>query len=266
VRSFLTLDNVSVEFPIFGAHATSLKTTLASAATGGRIGVNTGVTVVQALRNVTLHLQEGDRLGLVGHNGAGKSTLLQTLAGVYPPTSGTYRRHGTIASLVNPLLGIELDASGYENILIRGLVLGIDRRTIRRAMPDIAEFSGLGDYLAMPVRTYSTGMMMRLAFSIVTSIRTDILLMDEWLSVGDEQFQRQAESRLRDVVANAGILVLASHSRALIEKECRTVMELQHGVAAGPPLPLQPVLDDAAGGPVRSRDQEFAHGPPAQTP
>jgi lipopolysaccharide transport system ATP-binding protein len=240
VPTFLTLENVSVEFPIFGAHATSLKTTIASAATGGRIGVSTGVTVVQALRNITLHLREGDRLGLVGHNGAGKSTLLQTLAGVYPPTCGTYRREGTIASLVNPLLGIELDASGYENILIRGLVLGIDRATIRRVMPDIAEFSGLGEYLSMPVRTYSTGMMMRLAFSIVTSIRTDILLMDEWLSGGDEQFQRQAEGRLREIVSKAGILVLASHSRALIAKECTSVLELQHGEAVAMPVPQGP--------------------------
>ena len=239
MSTFITLENVSVEYPIFGTHSTSLKTTLASAATGGRIGVNTGVTVVQAIRDISLDLREGDRLGLVGHNGAGKSTLLQTLAGVYPPTRGTYRRQGTIASLINPLLGIELDASGYENILIRGLVLGIDRRTIRRAMPEIAEFSGLGDYLSMPVRTYSTGMMMRLAFSIVTSIRTDILLMDEWLSVGDKQFQRQAEERMREIVSKAGILVLASHSRSLIEKECTAVLELNHGTAAGPPVALR---------------------------
>ena len=231
---FLQLDRVSIDFPIYGANATSLKKTLASAATGGRIGHSTGVTVVQALRDISLDLRDGDRLGLVGHNGAGKSTLLQTLAGVYPPTRGTYRRQGAIASLINPLLGIELDASGYENILIRGLVLGVDRHAIRRALPDIAEFSGLGDYLAMPVRTYSTGMMMRLAFSIVTSIRTDILLMDEWLSVGDEQFQRQAEARLREVVSNAGILVLASHSMPLIASECNRVVELVHGALADP--------------------------------
>jgi lipopolysaccharide transport system ATP-binding protein len=228
-----------VEFPIFGTHATSLKTTLASAATGGRIGVNTGVTVVQALRDIHLDLKEGDRLGLVGHNGAGKTTLLQTLAGVYPPIRGTYRRRGAIASLINPLLGIEGDATGYENILIRGLVLGFDRGAIRRAMPDIAEFSGLGDYLSMPVRTYSTGMMMRLAFSIVTSVPTDILLMDEWLSVGDEQFRKQAEERLRSIVSKAGILVLASHSRSLIEQECGIVLELSHGAAVRPPVPVQ---------------------------
>lgn len=226
----ITLDQVSIEYPIFGAHAHSLKTTIASAATGGRIGYHTGVTVVQALRDITLDLRDGDRLGVVGHNGAGKSTLLQTIAGVYPPTAGTYRREGTVSSLINPTLGLELDASGYENILIRGLMIGLTRRAIRTLTPDIAEFSGLGDYLDMPVRTYSTGMMMRLGFSIATAVRSDILLMDEWLSVGDAEFRHQAEERLRDAVANTGILVLASHSFDLVSRECNRIVELDHGV------------------------------------
>lgn len=236
----IQLEHVSVEYPIFGAHAHSLKTTIASAATGGRIGYHTGVTVVQALRDITLDLRDGDRLGVVGHNGAGKSTLLQTIAGVYPPTTGTYRREGTVSSLINPMLGMEMDASGYENIMIRGLIIGLSRRTIQKLTPDIAEFSGLGDYLDMPVRTYSTGMMMRLGFSIVTAVRSDILLMDEWLSVGDAEFQRQAENRLRDVVANTGILVLASHCFDLIDRECNRVVELDHGA-------MQPVVAAAAG-------------------
>jgi len=234
----LRLENVSIDYPVFGARAGSLKTTLAHAATGGRIGRDCGVTVVQALRDICLDLREGDRLGVVGHNGAGKSTLLQTLAGVYPPSRGTYHRQGSVASLINPMLGIEIDATGYENIVTRGLVLGMNRAAIRRLTPDIVEFSGLGNYLAMPVRTYSTGMMMRLAFAIVTAIHTDILLMDEWLSVGDASFQQQAETRLRNVVSTAGILVLASHSRGLIERECTMILELNHGTASGPPQPL----------------------------
>jgi lipopolysaccharide transport system ATP-binding protein len=225
----ILLEKVGIEYPIFGAHAHSLKTTIASAATGGRIGFHTGVTLVQALRDITLDLRDGDRLGVVGHNGAGKSTLLQTIAGVYPPTTGTYLREGTVSSLINPMLGMEMDASGYENIMIRGLVIGLNRRTIQKLMPEIAEFSGLGDYLDMPVRAYSTGMMMRLAFSIVTAVRSDILLMDEWLAVGDADFRHQAEERLRDVVANTGILVLASHAPDLIARECNQVIELEHG-------------------------------------
>lgn len=226
----LALHNVSIDFPIFGARAASLKQTLASAATGGRIGRETGVAVVQALRDISLDLRDGDRLGIVGHNGAGKSTLLRTLAGVYPPTRGGYSRTGSIASLIDPMLGIESDATGYENIALRGLILGIKRREMVRLTPDIAEFSGLGNYLDMPVRTYSTGMMMRLGFSIATAVRSDILLMDEWLSVGDAEFKQRAEERMRDVVSNTGILVLASHSPELIVRECNQVIELSHGV------------------------------------
>ncbi len=235
----ISLEHVTVEFPVFGARATSLRATLVSAATGGRIANEAGITVIKALEDICLDLKEGDRLGVVGHNGAGKSTLLQTLAGVYPPTRGRYRRFGSVGSLVNPTLGFEPDATGYENIWIRGLVHGLDRATIRRIAPDIAEFSGLGDYLAMPVRTYSTGMLMRLAFAILTAGHSDIILMDEWLSVGDVEFQQQAEERLKKVVANTGILVLATHSRGLIERECTTVLELSNGRATGPPQPLK---------------------------
>lgn len=236
----LFLENVSVDYPIFGVDGESLKKTLTSAATGGRIGGTTRVAVVEALRDVSLDLRDGDRLGVMGHNGAGKSTLLQVLAGVYPPTRGTYRCTGSIASLVNPMLGIEREATGYENITIRGLILGMNRRTIRALTPDIAEFSGLGDYLHMPVHTYSTGMMMRLAFAITTSVRPDILLMDEWLSVGDAAFRKQAEERIASLVASTGILVLASHSTDLIARECTHVIELSHGgVARVEPLSIR---------------------------
>jgi lipopolysaccharide transport system ATP-binding protein len=225
----LILDGVTIEFPIFGIHATSLKSTLAAAATGGRIGSDTGVTVVQALRDVSLALHPGDRLGVMGHNGAGKSTLLQVMAGVYAPVRGRVIRRGRVSSLVNPALGIERDATGYENILIRGLIQGVSRAEITRLTPEIAEFSGLGDYLAMPVRTYSTGMLMRLAFSIVTSFQADIVLMDEWLSVGDAEFRERGAVRLRELIRSSGILVLASHSPDLIARECTSIVELSHG-------------------------------------
>ena len=228
--TMIMLDEVSVDYPVFGADGESLKKTLTAAATGGRIGRGTGITVVEALRHITLELRDGDRLGVVGHNGSGKSTLLQTLAGVYPPTRGSYIHSGSIASLVNPMLGIEREATGFENIMIRGLVLGMNRSTIRQLTPEIAEFSGLGDYLHMPVHTYSTGMLMRLAFSITTSVRADILLMDEWLSVGDAEFRQQAEQRIRAMVSQSGILVIASHSAELIARECTRVIELAHGV------------------------------------
>lgn len=225
----ISLKNVSVNFPIYGAGAASLKKTLAASVTGGRFGKETGVNVVQALSNINLELKSGDRLGLVGHNGAGKSTLLRMLAGVYAPSAGDFVRHGTVSSLIDPALGIEHDATGIENIMLRGLVMGLSKKQIDALTPSICEFSGLGEYVNMPVRTYSTGMLMRLAFSISTSVEADILLMDEWLSVGDTDFTEKAEVRMREVVAKSGILVLASHSQDLINKECNRVIHLEHG-------------------------------------
>jgi lipopolysaccharide transport system ATP-binding protein len=229
----IELKDVSIHFPIYGAGASSLKKSLAASVTGGRIGKETGVTVVEALSGVSFELKEGDRLGLMGHNGAGKSTLLRTLAGIYDPSGGTLVREGTVASLIDPMLGIETDASGLENIKLRGLVMGLGIREIEKITPDICEFSGLGEYLNMPVRTYSTGMLMRLAFAISTSVKADILLMDEWLSVGDAEFTERAEQRMREVVSGTGILVLASHSEELIARECNRVLRLEHGKVVG---------------------------------
>jgi lipopolysaccharide transport system ATP-binding protein len=225
----ISLKDVCVNFPIYGAGANSFKKTLAASVTGGRFGKETGVAVVQALSNIDLELNSGDRLGLVGHNGAGKSTLLRTLAGIYEPSSGVFKREGTVASLIDPSLGIEADATGLENIMLRGLVMGMNKKEVDRLTPEISEFSGLGDYLNMPVRTYSTGMTMRLAFSISTSVKADILLMDEWLSVGDAEFTEKAEKRMQQMVAGSGILILASHSPELIAKECNRVVRLEHG-------------------------------------
>lgn len=225
----ISLKNVCVSFPIYGAGSASLKKTLAASVTGGRFGKETGVNVVEALSNINLELKSGDRLGLLGHNGAGKSTLLRALAGVYEPSAGEFVRYGTVASLIDPSLGIEPDATGLENIMLRGLVMGMSKKQVDDLTPQICEFSGLGEYVNMPVRTYSTGMMMRLAFSISTSVEADILLMDEWLSVGDAEFTEKAEQRMRDVVSKSGILVLASHSMKLIRKECNRVVRLEHG-------------------------------------
>jgi lipopolysaccharide transport system ATP-binding protein len=227
--AFISLKDVSVNFPIYGAGSASLKKTLAASVTGGRFGKETGVNVVQALSDINLELKSGDRLGLIGHNGAGKSTLLRTLAGVYEPSTGEFVRQGSVSSLIDPALGIEVDATGIENIMLRGLVMGMSTKKIDELTPSICEFSGLGEYVNMPVRTYSTGMLMRLAFSISTSVEADILLMDEWLSVGDAEFTEKAEQRMKDVVAKSGILVLASHSPDLIAKECNRVIHLEHG-------------------------------------
>ncbi len=227
--SRIHLDHVSISFPVYGAGAWSLRTRLAAMLTGGRIGKETGVSVVHALKDLTLELNSGDRLGVMGPNGAGKSTLLRLLAGIYDPSAGSIEANGSIACLIDPMMGIEPEATGNENIVLRGLVMGLSRREIDRLTPEIADFSGLADYLAMPVRTYSTGMAMRLAFSISTSIHADILLMDEWLSVGDAEFTAKAEQRMKDMVSRSGILVLASHSPDLIERECNRVIRIEGG-------------------------------------
>jgi lipopolysaccharide transport system ATP-binding protein len=225
----LCLDHATVHLPILGARAFSLKHTLLASATGGRIGREAGITVVEALNDICVDLRDGDRLGISGHNGAGKTTLLRVLSGAYPPTSGVRTCEGRVATLIDPTLGIEPEATGYENIMLRGLVMRIGRKRIRQLRDEIAAFSELGDFLSMPVRTYSSGMRMRLAFAITTSVPADILLMDEWLSVGDADFRPKAEARMRELVSKSGILVIATHSKELIARECTRAITLKQG-------------------------------------
>jgi lipopolysaccharide transport system ATP-binding protein len=226
----ILLRNCSLDLPIYGTINRSLKGAVMAEASGGRIAAaSRNVTVVQALKGIDLDIRAGDRVGLVGHNGAGKTTLLRILAGIYEPTSGEARVEGRVSSFINLGLGMDLEATGSENILLYGLMFGLDFDAVRALAPAIGEFSGLGDFLEMPVRTYSSGMLMRLVFSIVTSVPADILLMDEWLSVGDADFAAHAERRLRDLVDRASILVLASHDRAVIDKLCNVVVHLEHG-------------------------------------
>ncbi|CCD38275.1 O-antigen export system, ATP-binding protein [Candidatus Paraburkholderia kirkii UZHbot1] len=227
---FLKLQSCSLNLPVYGASNRSLKQMMLSAATGGRISADSRkLTVVEALRDVSLEVTAGDRVGLVGHNGAGKTTLLRLLAGIYEPSAGAFRSQGRVTSLLDLTLGLDYEATGYENIVLRGLILGASKADMTRLTPTIAEFSELGDYLNMPVRTYSSGMVLRLAFAIVTSVHADILLMDEWLSVGDAGFVKKAEAHMQEFVGKADILVLASHNAKIIEDLCNVIVELEHG-------------------------------------
>lgn len=226
----IILDNCSLDLPIYGTINRSLKGTVMASATGGRIAAaSRNVTVVQALKGITLEIKSGDRVGLMGHNGSGKTSLLRMLAGIYEPTSGYIGVRGQVSSFINLGLGMDLEATGAENILLCGLMFGLDFDEIKRLTPAIGEFSGLGEFLDMPVRTYSSGMMMRLVFSIVTSVRAEILLMDEWLSVGDADFVMHAEERLRVLVDSASILVLASHDETIVNALCNIIVRLEHG-------------------------------------
>jgi lipopolysaccharide transport system ATP-binding protein len=184
---------------------------------------------VRALDEISIEIQSGERVAIVGHNGAGKSSLLRTLAGVYAPTKGRITVNGTVASLIDLALGINLEATGRENIYVRGQLLGLSKAKIRDSFDEIVDFADLGDFIEMPVRTYSTGMHLRLAFAVSTLVRPEILLMDEWLSVGDSDFQQKAEERLANLVDESKILILATHSRELIQQVCNRVIWLEHG-------------------------------------
>jgi lipopolysaccharide transport system ATP-binding protein len=226
----ITLTGVSVEFPVFNAASRSLKNRVLSVATGGAIDRRgDGHVIVRGLEDVSFSVKDGDRIGLVGHNGSGKTTLLRVLSGIYKPTSGSAVIDGECVSLINISLGIDPEATGRENIKLRAAMMGMRRDELREQFDGIAEFTGLGDFLDMPFRTYSSGMQLRLAFSTSTAIRPEILVMDEWLSTGDEDFKHKADKRLREIVNTTKILVLASHSRELLQKNCNRILWMEHG-------------------------------------
>ncbi|MBV7294419.1 ABC transporter ATP-binding protein [Corynebacterium sp. TAE3-ERU12] len=218
-----------VDFPIFDAKSRSMKKAFLGAA-GGAIGRNdSNVVVVEALKDINLHLRTGDRVGLVGHNGAGKSTLLRLLSGIYEPTRGTAAVRGRVAPVFDLGVGMDPEISGMENIVIRGLFLGQTRAQMRKKLDDIAEFTELGDYLHMPLRTYSTGMRVRLALGVVTSIEPEILLLDEGIGAVDAAFLAKARTRLENLVSRSGILVFASHSNEFLAQLCDTALWVDHG-------------------------------------
>ncbi|RYZ79359.1 MAG: ABC transporter ATP-binding protein, partial [Proteobacteria bacterium] len=190
----IEFDNVTAEFPIYNASGRSLKKRLFQVATGGKLSADDrGHVVVRALENLTFSIKDGERVGLLGHNGAGKSTLLRLLSGVFVPTTGKARIDGEVGSLIDISLGIDHEATGRENIYYRAALLGISKTEIEKKFDEIVEFSELGDFIDMPIRTYSSGMHLRLAFSVSTIISPEILLMDEWLAVGDEGFRHKAQ-------------------------------------------------------------------------
>ena len=222
--------DVGVSIPIFNANGRSLTSRLLEVATGGRLDADPkGKVSVQALSGISFEFFPGDKVALLGHNGAGKSTLLRAIGGVYKPTTGNAEISGKTASLIDINLGINPEATGEENIYIRGALLGFSKSEISEKYAEIVDFSELGDFIKMPVRTYSSGMQLRLAFAISTIVRPEILIMDEWLSVGDESFRLKAEARLQSVVEHSDILVIATHSRDLVESVCNKVIWLEHG-------------------------------------
>jgi ABC-2 type transport system ATP-binding protein len=231
--TLINLENVGVDFVIYQGSGRSLRKTVLSASTGGVLSHDVHHrTFVRALAGVSFSLNVGDRLGLIGNNGSGKSTLLRVIAGVYEPTQGRTRVVGHVTPLFDIGQGLDFDATGYENIVLRAAYLNIPRREINEMMADIAAFTELGDYLDLPMRTYSTGMVLRLAFGVATTIRSDILLLDEWIAVGDVGFLEKAQQRATSFVSRSNILVVASHSQDVIRRLCNKVLWLRKGEIA----------------------------------
>ena len=221
---------ICVDFPIFSNSSRSMKNLVLNATTGGRIAQDAANhRYVRSLDHISFVVEPGERVGLVGHNGSGKTTLLRALTGVYRPTAGSLDIRGKVVSLLDINIGIDPDATGYENIMMRGIMMGLEPSIIEARIDEIASFTELGEYLDMPMRTYSSGMQMRLAFAVSTSVDADILLMDEWLSVGDADFQTKAASRLTSLLDKTPILVIATHSPELVRSVCTRVLELSHG-------------------------------------
>jgi ABC-type polysaccharide/polyol phosphate transport system ATPase subunit len=233
----VVLENVRVDFPIYGAQR-NLRKVLFERATGGLIqrqGKNQDRVVVKALDGVSMTLEDGDRIGLIGHNGSGKSTLLKVLAGIYEPIEGSLLVEGRVTPLFDMMPGLDFEDSGYENIITGGLLLGLSRDEIESKIADVEEFSELGEYLSLPVRTYSTGMLTRLGFALVTALDPGVLLMDEGIGAADAHFAERAEKRLTEFVGRSRIVVIASHSPGMIKSICNKAALLVAGriVATG---------------------------------
>lgn len=232
----LHLRDLSVEFPIYSGGSRSLKKLLFNRSTIGNLARDSRDRVtVKALSNIDLDIAHGDRLAIIGANGAGKSTLLKVLAGIYAPTGGRFAANGRVSALLTASVGLNPDATGRENIVTRGMYMDVHPREMRARVDEIAEFTELGYYIDMPVRTYSSGMMVRLCFAVATSVHPEILLMDEWLAAGDAGFLAKARQRMEDFLAGTSILVLASHSIGLLREWCNRAILLDRGriVAAG---------------------------------
>jgi ABC-type polysaccharide/polyol phosphate transport system ATPase subunit len=226
----IDLQSVSLNYPIYSTRASSLRNTIANLAVGGRLLKDGRDLIhVNALSDINFALQEGDRLGLIGHNGAGKSTLLKVLAGIYEPDSGHISVNGRISSMIDIALGLDAELTGRENILNMGRMRGFTLKEVLRRIPDIVEFSDLGQFIELPIKTFSAGMTTRLVFAVATSLDPDILLMDEWIGAGDAGFVHKAVDRLNDILVRSRVIVLASHNHALIKEICNKLLVLDGG-------------------------------------
>jgi ABC-type polysaccharide/polyol phosphate transport system ATPase subunit len=229
--TWVEVENVTIDIPVIDSHSVSLKTRVASAlrGLGGSPRVKPTRQIIRALEGVSFRLMEGDRVGLIGKNGSGKTTLLRVLAGIFEPIEGLVRLCGRTSSVLDLTFGIDMEATGIENVYLRGYALGMTKKMIRTLEPEIVEFTELGQRLQHPVRTYSAGMVLRLAFSISLMSPHEIMLIDEVIGVGDASFIGKARAMLANTLAQSRIVVVASHSIDLIEEMCNKAIYLRDG-------------------------------------
>lgn len=228
--SYITLKNISLQFPVYDQQSFSMRGKLVSFATGGTIQKNSkNVRMVHALENVNLSFDKGDRVGVVGHNGSGKTTLLKLIAGIYTPTSGEIYTSCVPTTLFDYSLGMDIEATGYQNIILSGLLRGHSKKEINELVPEIIDFSELGEYIQMPVRTYSAGMITRLGFAISTVLNPEILLVDEVFGAGDQAFFEKAQKRMESLLGKAKVFLLATHSPDLMKQFCNKAIVLDKG-------------------------------------
>lgn len=228
--TFLIFENVTVSYPIFNSRSMSLRNQIMRLTTGGLIEREAGnYQVVTALKNASFELRAGDRVGLTGHNGAGKTTLLRTMAGIYAPCGGVVKRLGKTSTVFELGAGMDPELSGYDNVVRMGVLQGMPLTQILNELPAIIEFTGLGAFINLPVRTYSAGMSTRLMFAVATCMQPDILLVDEVFGAGDAEFQERAQERMERLILNAGVFVFASHNKELMQKYCNRLFRLEHG-------------------------------------
>ncbi|MBS0650277.1 MAG: ABC transporter ATP-binding protein [Verrucomicrobia bacterium] len=225
----IELNDVSLVYPLYGTKSRSLKVSVLQAATGGKFLKEEATVKVQALDRISFKLENGDRLGLIGHNGAGKTTLLKVLAKIYEPTSGKLNISGKLNSLFDIMVGMDHGLTGYENVLLRGLILGLSKKQIYNVVSEIEEFAELGEFIHLPLNSYSSGMLVRLGFAIITSISSEILLIDEVLSVGDARFIDKARKRISTLIDQSHIMVLSTHDHDVIRSFCNKVLWLEQG-------------------------------------
>lgn len=225
----IDLKNISIYFPLLETKgARSLKSSIINKV-GGVFFMNKQIPYIKALDNISINFNSGDRVGLVGHNGSGKSTFLKLLAGVYTPTSGQLNIQGQISSILDIYMGLDIELTGYENTKLRSVLNNFSKEDFKKFYNNVLEFSELQSFIDLPVKAYSNGMKLRLAFALATYIQPSIFLIDEMISVGDKSFAKKSENRLIEIIEKSKILIIASHNKDILDKYCNKIVEFENG-------------------------------------